>query len=104
LSVDTECFYVPLGLEDEARAFVDVLRETSGVGATGASFFTPQARGFASDVVLPAVLVVSSTTLTTVTKSWVDTYLWPELKRRVDKPSRRFVTWLLDNVLPRGGA
>jgi hypothetical protein len=94
---------VPAGLEEEARAFVDVLRESEGADADDAALLAPEARGIGVDVVLPAVLIVSSTALTTVTKEWIEKYLWPELNRRIEKPSERFVKWLLDTVLPQGG-
>jgi hypothetical protein len=101
LSASKVSHEVPAGLEEEARAFVDVLRESQGLDVADASLIAPEARGIGVDVVLPAVLLVSSTALTTVTKGWVDEYLWPELNRRIEKPSERFVKWLLDTVLPQ---
>lgn len=43
----------------------------------------------------PATLVISSAVLAWFTKKWADTYLWPEIQKRIENPSKEVVEWII---------
>jgi len=88
---------VPSEIADEAESMVDLLREAAKNQGKEADLYlltSKSAIGFEPVSMSGAVLMISSTTATWLTKKWVDTYLWPLVQSRIDKPSRKFLDWL----------
>jgi len=97
---------VPSELATQGETIVELLREAAEAQGKEVDLYllTPKStKGFEPVTMSAAVLLIGSTTAVWLTSKWVDTYLWPLVQKRIDKPSREFVDWL-DSVLPGGTA
>jgi hypothetical protein len=92
---------VPFGLEAEAKAFVEIVKNNKANSSQKVGVLTAQGKGLDADMALSALLWISSTLAGSLTESWIEEYVWPELKKRIDSPSREFIEWL-KNSLKRG--
>ncbi|WP_312339440.1 hypothetical protein [Anaerospora hongkongensis] len=43
----------------------------------------------------PVTLFVASSVIVWFTKKWADTYLWPEIQKKIDSPSKAIIDWLV---------
>jgi hypothetical protein len=93
-----EKIIVPPEFASQAQTAVELLREAAraqGVSADDLYLLSSQSsKGFEPVTMSAAVLLIGSTSATWLTKHWVDSYLWPFIQSRVDKPSREFLDWL----------
>jgi hypothetical protein len=103
--MDTK-YIVPGDLADDGAAIVDLLREAArsqGKDADVALLGRGSSRGFEPGTLSTSVLLIGGSASTWLTKHWIDTYLWPLVQQRIDRPSRKFVDWL-GTKLPGGNA
>jgi|HubBroStandDraft_5_1064220.scaffolds.fasta_scaffold09499_2 hypothetical protein len=90
-------YVVPSELADEGEAMLQLLQEAAKAQGKEADLYLLSAKssvGFEPVTMSAAVLLIGSTSATWLTKKWVDTYLWPFVQSRIDRPSRKFLDWL----------
>ncbi len=90
-------FIVPDEIAAEGEAMVALLQEAAkaqGIEPEVYMLSSRSSRGFEPVSMSAAVLVIGSASASWLTKKWVDTYLWPFIQVRIDKPSRKFLDWL----------
>jgi len=47
---------------------------------------------------LPVTIFIAGAVTAWFTKKWADTYLWPELQKRIDNPSKKVVEWIVQAI------
>jgi hypothetical protein len=95
---------MPPDLAGEASGVVALLREAATAQGKDAEVYllgatSAESHEFADPAELSAaVLLIGGPTVSWLTKHWIDTYLWPLVQQRIDRPSKRFVDWLSEKL------
>lgn len=91
-------FPLPPGIgSEEVAALAEVLRTcaTSRDPSEGSvEMVEVRALGMEGPAATDVLLVVSGLAGTWFTKKWVDEYIWPSVRRRIDRPSKSLIEWL----------
>jgi hypothetical protein len=93
-------FIVPAGIaQEEIKVLADALQEA--VPASGSSLkgnvelIEVRARGVVEGPgTMEMLLLLSGGAGAWFTKKWADEYLWPIIKRKLDRPSKALTEWL----------
>lgn len=55
---------------------------------------SPSVKGFNEEEVIKAFILIGGSTLTWLTDKWLETYIWPIVKKKIDPKSKKAVKWL----------
>jgi hypothetical protein len=94
---------IPSDVLGDADTLVNALRmahSDSGLGDSGdIRIIRPQVEAFGVTEVAQAFLCLSTGAVGWLTTKWIDDYLWPRIKEKIDKPSVALVNWI--STLPK---
>ncbi|MGE5191743.1 MAG: hypothetical protein ACM3U2_04530 [Deltaproteobacteria bacterium] len=98
--MEERSFIVPDEMAEEAEAVVRLLKEAARAQRLGdeVSLRRPEPGEPGQESLTAVVLFIGASTAGWLTKEWLETYLWPLIRQRIDAPSRRFVDWLNDRL------
>jgi hypothetical protein len=92
-------FEIPGDLLPEVEVFVAVLQDAAkrdpGTPPNEIRLIRTQTRPLGPGEIGTAIFFVSAAVAGWLSKKWLDEFVWPELKRRIEKPSHRLVDYLL---------
>jgi|GEM_PF-5077868 len=91
---DAQTATVPAELVDEVEAIVALLIEQRPDLEQELAVVRPESRDFLGAGLGDVILYVGGGALGWVTKQWVDDVLWPLLKSRLEKPTKRAVDFV----------
>jgi len=90
---------IPSDLHDQADAVCDAIREAVGQSGVASRddvrVIAPSEKGFYSGDSVTVLLYLGTTAGAWFTSKWLDTYLWPQIKERIDGPSERILAFLM---------
>lgn len=89
MSNESETVTIPADLTPEVELIIAVLLEQRPDLEDQLAVVKPTTRDFIGGGVGEIILYIAGGALGWVTKKWVDDILWPELKKRLEKPSQR---------------
>lgn len=86
---------LPEDLQPHADFILETIRAGLAVSQTAAhddvKLLRPTTKQFGGDEISLVLLLIGGASATWFTKKWADEYLWPILKKRLDKPSKRII-------------
>ena len=104
MSAEMEIFDVPPALLDEVAVAADVLREQLSRQASSAvevHLVRPRIDGLTAGEVTLDLLAIPAPAVAILTKKWLEEVVWPELKKRIEKPTRDLLDYLFSLVPSR---
>jgi len=99
---DFHPFLIDEDIVNEVRVAAELIQEATGqeasvIDAAGQEFMPgPEAAD--------ALLYISGSALGWLSKKWIEEYVWPVLRERMDNPSRKVINWLLRIKAERSAA
>ena len=101
--MEDQSLVVPPEMAAEAEAVVKLLNDAAQAqGLTGDVYLLrPKSKDFGPEelqTLKTLVIAYSGATAGWLTKKWIDEYLWPVIKDKIDRPSMRFVNWLKESL------
>jgi hypothetical protein len=103
MTKDGVTILIPNNVNRDAEAVVDAIRQAlleSGLDdPVEVQIIKPKVKSFGVGDVPQIFLLLSLSPIAWFTKNWIDDYLWPIIKEKIDKPSIELVNWI--NSLPQ---
>lgn len=94
-----------ISIPSHFQAHADVLSQSlqtalkeSGAGADEIMVVRPEVKNLTLGGVDVVLLYIGSGAVTWLTKKWLDTYVWPIIKEKIDKDSLALMEWLRREV------
>ena len=84
-------------IEDVAEAYREAIAASGAGTEEDVKLVRPNVKGLTPDQVVDYFILYSSVTGIWLTKKWIDTYLWPAIVKKIDKPSKALVDWITSN-------
>ena len=89
---------IPPDLQPHADFICDIFHEALADSEVGTAdevrVLRPAAKQFGVGEVTMVMLLIGGSSVSWFTKKWLDEYVWPVLKKHVDKPSRQIMDFL----------
>jgi hypothetical protein len=92
-------FEIPGDLLPEVEVFVaavqDAAQREPGVPPNEIKLIRTEARPLGPGEIGTYIFYVSAAITAWLSKKWLDTYVWPEVQKRINKPSKRLMEFIL---------
>lgn len=61
-------------------------------------FIKPHSKTIDGSIIIESIILCTTVSVGWFTTKWADEYLWPDLKEKIDEPSKASVKWLLSQL------
>ncbi len=76
------------------EAFRSSLSDSKADSQDAVEIARPSVGGFGATEASEIILLLSQGAMLWLTKKWIDDYLWPKIKEKIDKPSKELTDWI----------